>query len=118
MPQKTEVIFATSNNHTLLYEGKAKIIGYRVGFDSGQQKVRYTGSGCICPGIVAFHYGSDKEDIFMFEDGYLAYMMVNIKSEDESYLTDIYSRAVREKWNEQELIDATTEAYTFKKMGF
>src|SRR5580704_7919576 len=105
MPEKTEMIYANGVGSILTSQDNANIIGYRVGSDSELQRIRYTGTGCVQPGIVVFHFGTRREDIFMFENDCIAYMLVSMKSEDELYLTEIYNRAVMEKWSEERFIE-------------
>lgn len=112
MPEKTEMIYANGVSSTLTSQDNTNIIGYRVGSDSELQRIRYTGTGCVQPGIVVFHFGTGREDIFMFENDCIAYMLVNIKSEDELYLTDIYNKAIIEKWNENRFIKEVVIATT------
>ncbi len=109
--KKTENIFAGTGK-------RRKIIGYKIGFDSDQQVIRYTGGGCVVPGVVVFHYGTEQEDKFYFEDGGLVYMAVTIKSVELDYLAEIYNKCAREKCGENEFIDKVKEIYTMKKMGF
>ncbi len=118
MPKETEIIFATCDNHTLLQNGKARIIGYKIGFDSPQQIKRFTGGGCIIPGIVCFYYHRQEQcmDTFYFEDGVIAYMTVQIST--EFYLCDVYNKCVIDKCNEDEFIKRVVCIYTFARMGF
>ena len=73
------------------------------------ERIRYTGGGCIVPRIVVLHFGTGNEDMFMFENGSIAYMLVNIKSEEETYLSDLYNQSVIEKWDENKFIERVTK---------
>ena len=84
-------ILAVSGSQKLTLSGKSIIIGYRVGFDSGEQTMRFTGGGVIIPGIVVFHYETDYKDTFYFEDGELVYMTTSIKTTKFDYLDAIYN---------------------------
>ena len=118
MSKKTEYIYARTGNHTLLQNNKARIIGYKVGFNSQQQIKRFTGGGCIIPGIVCFYYDRMKEcaDTFYFEDGVIAYMTVQLQT--EPYLCDVYTKCIKEKCNESEFIECVADVYTMRMMGF
>jgi hypothetical protein len=115
--KKTTNIIAKSGNHALLYKGKVKLIGRKIGFDSPEQIIRYCGEGCIVPQVVVFHYGTKKEDKFYFEDNRMIYQTVSIRTADYNYLHKVYNQCAIEKCAPDILIERIQEEYTFKMIG-
>ncbi|MCW3083516.1 MAG: hypothetical protein JWP12_882 [Bacteroidetes bacterium] len=107
-------IIARSGNHALLEGGRVPTIGYEVG------RLRYTGDGCIVLIEICFHYGTDRRDLFFFEEKKLTYQSVSIRTAEWEYITDVYSECarMRKKITPEEFIEMVCEEYVFTQLGF
>lgn len=79
-----ESIFAAYANHSLVQNGSIKKIGYIT------QGKRYNKIGqCIIPDQVIFHFGTNENDLFYFENNTLSYSSVSLNR--EHYIDELHS---------------------------
>lgn len=113
LPDGIQLLYATADNHTLLDNGKAKLIG-RV-----YNSKRYLPDGSVSLlEAVEFNFGDPRiSDLFYFENDQIISHSISLYT--EAYLTDRYSELLLVKEIAPErFISEITGLYTFKAMGF
>lgn len=113
MEDGIKLLYATAENHTLLYNGKAKLIGQT--YNAKQ----YLSDGSVSLlQVVEFNYGDPKiRDLFFFENDQIVFHSISLHT--EAYLTDRYSEMLQVgKVAPEQFISKITGLYTFKRLGF
>lgn len=105
-------IRAISDNHALLMNNEAPIIGYI------KNKKRFEGDGkVVALTEVCFHYDTEHSDFFYFEDMKMVYQAISI--ETLQYLTEKYKECIlQEKISPEKFIEELVDTYVFTKLGF
>ena len=105
-------IYARSGNHTLLFEGKIKVIG------SVAEGNRLDLQGnVVCFQKMILNYGTEFTDTFYFENGILVYSDISFKVED--YISETYQKLICQgKITINKFLIGLLDVYVFKELGF
>ena len=100
-------IYARSGNHTLLFEGKIKLIGSCV--EGNRLDLQGT---VICFQKVILNYGMEFTDTFYFENGILVYSDISFEVED--YISKTYKMLIdKGKISSKEFLTRLLDVYVF-----
>lgn len=105
-------IYAKSEIHVLLFEGKIKVIG------AITEGIKFDNQGkLITIKKMELHYGTSYADVFYFENDHLAYSDLSLHT--ANFIIEIYKRLISNgKTSSNQFIEGLLEIYVFKEMGF
>lgn len=102
-------LYAVSGAFALLENNKPKLIG------EAHYNSRPKGGQEINCAEIKFHFGTDHEDYFYFEDDIL--IVSTVYEKREKYIQDCYNYCLNEM-PAKEFVEKVIGAYTITEMGF